>query len=106
MLEIGETYEGEFFKGQKHGNGEYKWATGDTYIGNFCEDKREGLGVYDWSEGGFYKGEWSGDRMNGYGKLIKEGVDIAGEFFADHFVRPVEEKDIKNPQLRDYIFRQ
>lgn len=34
--------------------------------------------MYEWSEGGYYKGEWSGDRMNGFGKLVKEGVDIAG----------------------------
>ncbi len=42
--------------------------------------------------------------MNGFGRLIKEGVDIAGEFHADHFVRPIEEKDIKNANMRAYIF--
>lgn len=29
--------------------------------------------------------------MNGYGRLIKDGVDVLGEFFADHFSRPIEE---------------
>jgi|LakMenEpi03Aug12_release.lakeMendotaPanAssembly.Ray.scaffolds.fasta_scaffold3488438_1 hypothetical protein len=73
----------------KHGHGIYRWATGDTYVGNFIADKREGLGHYVWAEGGEYRGEWKADRMNGIGRLIKDGVDIVGEFFADHFVRPV-----------------
>ena len=28
--------------------------------------------------------------MHGFGRLIKDGIDIIGEFYADHFVRPVE----------------
>ena len=68
------------------------------------EDKREGVGIYEWYEGGNYKGQWHGDRMNGCGKLIKEGIEIVGEFFADHFVRPLEDKDIKDEELKRYIF--
>lgn len=43
-----------------------------------------------WAEGGEYRGEWSADRMNGVGRLNKEGIDIIGEFYSDHFVRPVD----------------
>jgi hypothetical protein len=32
--------------------------------------------------------------MNGFGRLVKDGIDILGEFFADHFSRPIDEKDI------------
>lgn len=53
-------------------------------------DKREGLGQYSWNEGGEYKGQWHADRMNGIGRLSKNGVDILGDFFADHFERPIE----------------
>lgn len=28
--------------------------------------------------------------MNGMGRLIKDGIDILGEFLADHFHREVE----------------
>ena len=28
--------------------------------------------------------------MNGYGRLSKGGIDVIGEFYADHFVREVE----------------
>lgn len=41
--------------------------------------------MYVWSDGGVYKGEWKDDRMNGVGRLVKDGVDVLAEFFADHF---------------------
>jgi len=28
--------------------------------------------------------------MNGFGRLVKDGIDIIGEFFADHFERPID----------------
>lgn len=68
------------------------------------EDKREGLGTYKWCEGGYYRGEWKSERMNGFGRLVKDGIDILGEFFADHFSRPIDEKDITQDALRKYIF--
>lgn len=63
----------------------YTWKNSDRYEGQFSYDKREGLGEYYWNDGGFYKGEWKADRMNGFGRLVKDGVDVIGEFFADHF---------------------
>jgi hypothetical protein len=69
----------------------YKWANGDLYDGSFQLDKRQGLGVYLWADRGIYRGEWSKDRMNGYGRLTKDGIDILGEFFADHFTREIGE---------------
>ena len=74
----------------KHGEGCYRWQSGDIYSGRFVEDKREGVGVYTWNDGGVYRGEWKADRMNGIGRLVKGGIDIVGEFFADHFVKVVE----------------
>lgn len=29
--------------------------------------------------------------MNGLGRLVKEGIDIKGQFFSDHFVRPIDD---------------
>lgn len=42
--------------------------------------------------------------MNGFGRLAKEDIDTVGEFFADHFTRPVQGKDVKDEQLYRYIF--
>ena len=87
----------------KHGFGRYKWATGDTYEGEFVRDKRKGLGEYLWAEGGQYRGEWEGDRMMGTGWLLKEGIDVKGEFFNDHFVRPLLDGELTSPVLRSYL---
>jgi hypothetical protein len=79
----------------------YRWKNGDRYEGSFVEDKRQGLGEYYWSDGGFYKGEWKSDRMNGYGRLVKDGVDVVGEFFSDHFERPIDEAELGS--LRNFV---
>ena len=44
--------------------------------------------------------------MNGLGRLIKDGLDITGEFFSDHFVRPVEANEISDSTLRSYLIGQ
>ena len=34
--------------------------------------------------------------MNGYGRLTKDGIDIIGEFFNDHFTKQAEQDDLGN----------
>ena len=41
--------------------------------------------------------------MNGRGRLVKEGLDIVGEFFADHFVRPLENHELDTRELKEFI---
>ena len=41
--------------------------------------------------------------MNGFGRLVKDGIDIIGEFYADHFTREVEEDELKG--LKGYILQ-
>ena len=100
MLANGESYEGQFIEGQKHGRGVYKWANGDIYSGLFYQDKRSGLGTYQWQEGGYYRGDWGSDRMDGLGLLVKDEIEVMGEFFADQFVRAVREEDMGEDKLR------
>ena len=38
----GDSYEGYWQAGMKHGNGRYKWENNIIYEGNFWLDKREG----------------------------------------------------------------
>jgi hypothetical protein len=42
--------------------------------------------------------------MNGIGRLIKDGIDVKGEFFSDHFVRPIENSELSDPVLRSYLY--
>ena len=39
--------------------------------------------------------------MNGYGRLVKDGVDVVGEFFSDHFERPIDEAELGS--LRNFV---
>ena len=48
-------------------------------------------------------GEWKADRMNGFGRLRKDGIDVVGDFYADHFTREVEEEELGG--LRGYILQ-
>jgi hypothetical protein len=61
-----------------------------------------GLGTYIWADKGIYKGEWKNDRMNGFGRLVKDGIDILGEFYADHFSREIPPEDLEE-DLKAYI---
>lgn len=89
----------------KNGHGIYKWTTGDLYIGSFVREKRQGLGQYVWAEGGEYRGEWKAERMHGFGRLIKDGLDIIGEFSADNFLRPVDNNELTDPRLFNFVRR-
>lgn len=40
--------------------------------------------------------------MNGYGRLIKDGIDVVGQFFADHFERDLESEE-QLGTLKNYI---
>ena len=39
--------------------------------------------------------------MNGHGRLVKDGIDVIGEFFADHFERPIDEAELGT--LRNFV---
>jgi hypothetical protein len=51
------------------------------------------LGIYQWKDDGYYRGQWRADRMNGVGRLVKEGSEVIGEFFADKLIREISEDD-------------
>ena len=40
VAKVRDTYEGDFVKGNKSGNGIYRWANGDRYEGEYLDDKK------------------------------------------------------------------
>jgi hypothetical protein len=52
-------YEGEYFMDNKHGYGEFRWASGNVYKGNYLDDERHGYGEMYWTDGSVYKGQWA-----------------------------------------------
>lgn len=55
-----------------HGQGKFKWASGptagDTYEGQWKHGKRHGEGKYTYASGDFYVGSWRDDIMDGKGQ--------------------------------------
>ena len=83
-LADGSKYQGERYKGQKHGQGILILPNGERYEGQFANDQAHGEGVYTWpdgvrSEGEFREGTpWSVVGYDEYGKIC--GLIIDGKF--------------------------
>ena len=80
----GSKYQGERYKGQKHGQGILILPNGERYEGQFANDQAHGEGVYTWpdgvrSEGEFREGTpWSVVGYDEHGKIC--GLIIDGKF--------------------------
>ena len=48
-MTFSQTYEGEFFRDRRHGEGIYTWPDESTYSGTFYMDKKEGYGTFTFS---------------------------------------------------------
>ncbi len=80
----GSKYQGERYKGQKHGQGILILPNGDRYEGQFVNDQAHGEGVYTWpdgvrSEGEFREGTpWSVVGYDEHGEIC--GLIIDGKY--------------------------
>ena len=80
----GSKYQGERYKGQKHGQGILILPNGEHYEGQFENDQAHGEGVYTWpdgvrSEGEFREGKpWSVVGYDEYGEIC--GLIIDGKY--------------------------
>ena len=80
----GSKYQGERYKGQKHGQGILILPNGDRYEGQFANDQAHGEGVYTWPDGVRSEGEfrggnpWSVVGYDEHGKIC--GLIIDGKY--------------------------
>jgi len=65
----GDSYEGQFKKGARHGAGTYYDAGGPHYEGEFCEGMMEGAGTYYYHKNEVYKGQWHESKRHGAGRF-------------------------------------
>ena len=83
-LADGSKYQGERYKGQKHGHGILILPNGERYEGQFANDQAHGEGVYTWpdgvrSEGEFREGApWSVVGYDEHGEIC--GLIIDGRY--------------------------
>ena len=64
------TYEGDWIRGQPHGDGVHTYADGSIYTGNFVDGKRRGRGKLVTYRKEIFDGEWMNDLPNGKGDMI------------------------------------
>ena len=80
----GSKYQGERYKGQKHGQGILILPNGERYEGQFANDQAHGEGVYTWPDGVRSEGEfrggnpWSVVGYDEHGKIC--GLIIDGKY--------------------------
>lgn len=84
-LEDGSKYEGGFRSNQIEGFGHYVWPDGREYTGHWLQNKQSGSGMLRWPDGQLFEGTWVDGRRSGRGKITKadgsvvEGVWVNGE---------------------------
>ena len=98
----GDTYEGGFELGVRHGEGtvtlksgdiitskfslneignkvKIKYVSGDIYEGGFVSGKRAGQGTYTFKNGNYYSGEWKDNKPHGSGKQYNKASNAMQE---------------------------
>ena len=65
----GSTYTGEWWRGMKHGWGEWRMADGSSFRGEFVCDTIHGRGRFIYADGSIYRGDWQKGLRHGYGSL-------------------------------------
>lgn len=121
----GNVYEGEFFDGNRHGQGTMIWSTGESWTGQWVEDKpwngsgtylyndsvntipfvdgkHNGYGKVVWDGGSSYEGNILNNEFHGQGKHISsDGVVRAGEF-RNHELYNETEHDAQGKLIAEY----
>ncbi len=79
----GDTYDGEWKAGKKHGQGSYTWADGERYEGQWDNGTKSGLGAYFWTNGDCYEGQFVDGIYHGEGTFTyASGRTVSGEWDA------------------------
>ena len=94
-LPNGDTYEGDYQNGKRHGNGTwvddqrnghgtYFYPNGDTYQGEWYQHQRHGHGTYTYAvTGSQFKGIFDEGKKKGSGEIIHENHRFIGFFDED-----------------------
>lgn len=80
----GDSYEGRFKRGARHGAGTYYRQDGARYEGQFEEGMMEGEGTYYYMGDEEHEGQWHDSQRHGSGKFkYKDGSSYDGRWEAD-----------------------
>ncbi len=84
----GSSYRGEWWRGMKHGWGEWHLADGTSFRGEFVCDTIHGRGRHIYADGSIYRGRWHKGLRHGQGSLcLADSVAIfEGTWQADSLI--------------------
>ncbi|CAD8064056.1 unnamed protein product [Paramecium sonneborni] len=110
----GSRYEGQKFKGMKHGQGTFFYQdNGGVYEGQWFENKMHGQGTLYYASGKpAYEGQWLNDKFQGNGTLYNEEPQMLyGEFdygdfdkIGDYWTRYVGEFNQDNKEGQGILY--
>jgi hypothetical protein len=73
VFSSGDTYEGGYKDGKKHGKGKYKYYVDgklhEVYEGRYRMGQRQGWGKMSFGNGDVYTGNFKADKASGRGKM-------------------------------------
>ena len=69
LFENGDTYEGEYVKGKRQGQGIYTFSDGEKYDGEWFQDQQHGYGTFWFMNNNRYEGMWYRDYQQGHGVM-------------------------------------
>jgi len=82
-------YEGDYVDDKKHGWGHFEWESGNSYSGMYIGDERQGFGEMQWTDGSVYRGTWDKGVQHGVGiMLFPNGSKRVGFFSQNEFQGP------------------
>ena len=80
-IKLHAIYEGDWKRGEIHGQGTYYFSGGDKYVGEWKDGKKHGQGAYFFSEGDRFEGNWEYDEVHGKGTYVYPGGErFSGEW--------------------------
>ena len=73
------SYTGYYEKNKKNGQGTFLYPDGAKYEGCWKNDLRIGFGCYFYANGDVYRGDWATDKRHGYGTYTYANSGMAYE---------------------------
>ena len=83
--ETGDTYLGQYFRGQRCGKGELVTPSGEVYIGHWDYDQCNGKGRLILPKGDYFEGDFENNQAEGEGRFVNHALNIVyqGQFRND-----------------------
>lgn len=83
IVDVIDTYLGEWRDGRRNGQGTRIWSTGGKYVGGWLNDREHGHGILTYPDGEKYDGEWRDGKKHGQGSHWRNGTTYVGEWQED-----------------------